>query len=763
VGKAGLLTRPQNKINSQISAIGLRGFFWERVRAIDISRGEHLRNFGNKWLEGDGWKDVMEKYPSDWPDNIVAWQKLLWAEMKEVWEDRDNVPTSDTMEEEVVKVVGEVNEELDFQLKNLLRAGNADKATRDKIIRRILNLISIIIDKRVNDLFKALPVAIESVKEQTRQSFEEWQKGLLQKGVGFSVLRRHYATSIKAISKIHKEASQHKTQFDHPGIMRLVRATVEAREKIPATESSFFSTVTTFSFLLCLFFYLSEIVFGYGLLTRLLISTGLSLGISVSIIYFYLKKQSDITNALWRDLSEMVTENTGSLMRHRLNRALADIIDGTNDKPGAKQLMVEQEKALIRAIEAGRRERDDFLRESNNKIPDQIQTVFSHSQNPADASYTPNWDRDMENKTDEWAKSYWYNRKFEGDVPDNFTPLWQQMSEDHREFLLKELTGYNLGVDAIQANVWNKLKNSTFRAKIPRQAVIDETLVKGQFRQYSNQVYAPSEWKKDVMAHVEEHGDPVTYQEVQNENAICIFSIIDGLEWNALMSAAIPEVYILKPGDGETSEQAIERGLLDLHEVRRELNSGNFSSNECFLWAFQKISGGATGKLNPVPDEKGNHQPTKAVGPHEKPTNIIVLSSHGLSTGHRVRLMADKGGAKEGADYYIRKIDDNSFKLYNTLVNAHEGHTGGAAALTACDDISFTLHENDITPGGQRAGQTGQKWEFLQKLDGKSRVLYYFPSLPEALASALADAVQRAKQRGDESDIILPPPPDSQL
>jgi hypothetical protein len=729
VGKAGFLVRPQKEPHSQISGIGLRGFFWERIRAIDISRKEVFKNIANKWLEGDGWKIVKKTYPEGWPETAHDWKGLLWEEMKKSLMARTNLPVADSMGEEVVNVVGEVSATIREQLRDQLqKTSNVKKADLDKVIQGALNLISITLEKHLKDQFEVLPEAIERVKENTKNSFEEWQRDLLQQGVGLDVLRKHYATSIRAIQKIQPGTHAAEGDFDYTGIMGLASKSAQALVKIPSTGSSFFSTVTIFSFLLCLLFHLSQMVLGNGMLTCLLISTGLSLVVSVFIIYFYLKKKKDTFGNLLKRLNAAVAEMAEGLMDQRLDCALEEIIDGTDAEPGAKQLMLEQEKALIGAIEAGKRDLDLF--KDKNKIPDEIKTFFYYSINPAAASYAPNWNQDLAKKTEQWADTYWENREFNGTLPDNFISQWQNMSEEHREYLLTEQTGHHLGVEMIRDNAWNTLKKNTFK-EIPQQTVLNMGLVDGSFYRKSYHVYAPRQWRDTIAAHLKrKYGfDPIN-QGVQNKNAICIFTITDGLKWAAIMSPPIPEVFIRK---GRESPRK-----LDLREVREQMKSRELSPDNQFLWISDTLSGGRT-------EEIKNGGST---------TNVIVLQSHGLSTGEMVKLKMDKGGAQKGNAYYIHTIDKDRFGLYDTPKRAHDGN-GGAVALTASQDISFNLHGNDPTSGRQGFRKKSKKWIPFRVLNTESHVLDYFPSIEPIMAKALADVIRQAlKDRGQDEDEI---------
>ncbi|MBL67982.1 MAG: hypothetical protein CMO74_05950 [Verrucomicrobiales bacterium] len=87
----------------------------------------------------------------------------------------------------------------------------------------------------------------------------------------------------------------------------------------------------------------------------------------------------------------------------------------------------------------------------------------------------------------------------------------------------------------------------------------------------------------------------------------------------------------------------------------------------------------------------------------------ITKTGHGLVDGDKIKLGTAVAPANTTTDYYVKKIDDNSFKIYNTLANATAAGAGGlvtfsangTSTVTAYSDNAFTKAAHGYTTGDQ--------------------------------------------------------------
>ena len=79
------------------------------------------------------------------------------------------------------------------------------------------------------------------------------------------------------------------------------------------------------------------------------------------------------------------------------------------------------------------------------------------------------------------------------------------------------------------------------------------------------------------------------------------------------------------------------------------------------------------------------------------PSGSVTATAHGLVTGDKIELNNTHGGKTSGADFYIYKTDANSFKIYDTALNARAGGATGLQTFNADGAVRFSLSTSDTS------------------------------------------------------------------
>ena len=274
---------------------GLRAFFWERIRAVDISRKKHYKaKFVRKWLD-DGWhprgtfselpdvgcaKEGLENEDNPEDDPVVdKWGKLHSEWTRELWKnlqalkkeggdgdgDLEAVQTSKDIEAYRGKLQKLVLENMSKGLsKELARARDRvdDPKSESRAVRRILNIISRIADHGVTEKFKLLDDAACGVREGFSKDFEHYHQERVHSGTGLKLLMGHYRNLAATIESQAVEYSREKKNksFKTTEIMtRAMRAIVAQLER-PHDETLKVCWSILFGFLTIGFFSLFEML-----------------------------------------------------------------------------------------------------------------------------------------------------------------------------------------------------------------------------------------------------------------------------------------------------------------------------------------------------------------------------------------------------------------------------------------------------------------------------------------------------------------------
>ena len=79
------------------------------------------------------------------------------------------------------------------------------------------------------------------------------------------------------------------------------------------------------------------------------------------------------------------------------------------------------------------------------------------------------------------------------------------------------------------------------------------------------------------------------------------------------------------------------------------------------------------------------------------PSGSVISASHALVTGDKVVLNDAHGGQLTQAAFYIYKTDANSFKIYDTAINARSGAATGLQTFNANGAVRFSLSTSDTS------------------------------------------------------------------
>jgi len=295
--------------------IGFRAFFWERVRAVDLSRKKYFKEcFGLKWIE-EGWvkENSFEELPSvgysrenngnapDIDESPVKWGCLHGQWDRELWrnlnnlkkEDENNIPETTelnqakesqatNLEEYKDEQKKAVNGKIKGELKRELEEAREKGKPKQRIVRRVLNVISVLAKRHINDKFKQLNDSAAKVKEDFTADFEKYHKDRLREGTGLALLMRHYRRLAAIIEDQSKKYAKEKpTKYNSKAIMSCAHEAVVAQLEKPHERTAFACVVMLFSFLLYIFFNFFEMI----KLSDTIISPIMGVGVALVVCY----------------------------------------------------------------------------------------------------------------------------------------------------------------------------------------------------------------------------------------------------------------------------------------------------------------------------------------------------------------------------------------------------------------------------------------------------------------------------------------------
>jgi len=79
------------------------------------------------------------------------------------------------------------------------------------------------------------------------------------------------------------------------------------------------------------------------------------------------------------------------------------------------------------------------------------------------------------------------------------------------------------------------------------------------------------------------------------------------------------------------------------------------------------------------------------------PSGTVTATSHGLVNGDRISLNNAHGGKTAGTYFFVNRVDANSFKIYDTAVNARAGGATGLQTFNASGAVRFSLIDSDTS------------------------------------------------------------------
>ena len=86
-----------------------------------------------------------------------------------------------------------------------------------------------------------------------------------------------------------------------------------------------------------------------------------------------------------------------------------------------------------------------------------------------------------------------------------------------------------------------------------------------------------------------------------------------------------------------------------------------------------------------------------ASGTVSTPSGTVTATSHGLVNGDRISLNNAHGGKTAGTNFFVNRVDANSFKIYDTAVNARAGEATGLQTFNASGAVRFSLIDSDTS------------------------------------------------------------------
>ena len=307
-------------IDGRISpaVIGLRAFFWERIRAIDLSRKKHFKEcFVQKWLD-QGWANPEHDLPKvsyggeieiegvaqpdRWGCLHTDWNRELWRRLKmlkkeegQATDELEKATSIDKYQQSLQKqVFGKINRELNREMEEAREKGKS----KGKAVRRILNVITLLTKNQISDKFKLLHEAADQVKVGFDADFDEFHKSMISSGTGLTLLKTRYRNLANELEGQSAEfAHDKRTDFKTTEIMRFALGAIVAQLERPHGRTLKTSWALMFAFFAVIFFNLFEML----RLSDTIISP--ILGIAAPMALFYLIANSRYDGRLKRIFS----------------------------------------------------------------------------------------------------------------------------------------------------------------------------------------------------------------------------------------------------------------------------------------------------------------------------------------------------------------------------------------------------------------------------------------------------------------------------
>jgi hypothetical protein len=261
--------------------VGLRAFFWERIRAIDLSRKKHFKEcFVQKWLD-QGWvnpehdlpkvsyggeiKDESGIQPDRWGCLHSDWNRELWRCLKTL--KKEEGQATDELEKATSigsyqkslqnQVFGKINTELNREMEEARGKGKP----KGKAVRRILNVITLLTKNEISDKFKLLHEAADQVKEGFDADFDKFHQSMISSGTGLSLLMTRYRNLANELEMQSAEfAHDKRTDFKTTDIMRFALGAIVAQLERPHGRTLKTSWALLFAFFAVIFFNLFEML-----------------------------------------------------------------------------------------------------------------------------------------------------------------------------------------------------------------------------------------------------------------------------------------------------------------------------------------------------------------------------------------------------------------------------------------------------------------------------------------------------------------------
>ena len=272
---------------------GLRTVFWEKVRAIDISRKKHFRQeFVSKWID-QGWKPVgsfpdlpvigVSRPPDQdskkegsvvefWGKLHTDWSRELWKNLqgfKEKEEERGSdleiALSSKSIEDYRGKLQEGVFRQMDQASRRELEAARNkvnEPGSEQRAVRRILNIITRITDAGVTEKFKHLDRASSKANQDFIQDFEHFHSERVSSGTGLKLLADHYrrlAADLEA-QVLEYSSDKRNKSFRTTDIMSHAMRAIVAQLERPHGKTLIASWFTIFGCLALGFFCLFELL-----------------------------------------------------------------------------------------------------------------------------------------------------------------------------------------------------------------------------------------------------------------------------------------------------------------------------------------------------------------------------------------------------------------------------------------------------------------------------------------------------------------------
>tara|TARA_B100000029_G_scaffold110652_2_gene102600 strand:+ start:5883 stop:8417 length:2535 start_codon:yes stop_codon:yes gene_type:complete len=274
---------------------GFRGFFWERIRAVDVARKLHFKEqFVLRWIKGEGWaaEGTFEDLPPvsttfgenrKWGVTHLAWENELFINLKNLWGENKEVAASiKNLDDFRKKLEADVRKLVDVRLKEELKKARQSGKPIQEVVHRILNVVSILTKREINDRFKVLSKTIRDIQGSFDSDIEKYHRERIQDGTGLTVLRQHYGRVAKQLEDQFAEYALDKnTSFKTQDIMSHAMGAIVAMIERPHLRT--LQVCGMMLFALLLFFFLG--LFTVVDLSKTIVSPIMGLGAAFGLYY----------------------------------------------------------------------------------------------------------------------------------------------------------------------------------------------------------------------------------------------------------------------------------------------------------------------------------------------------------------------------------------------------------------------------------------------------------------------------------------------